>query len=525
MYDFWALCKFRNQALTCGGTLVLCFDGTTNIYDQDNTNVIKFFDLLKKDEPDKQMVYYQPGIGTYVSPGMWMPLIIGMSKILDQAFAWYLDAHIMGGYKFLMQNYRPGDRICLFGFSRGAYTARCLAGMLHKVGLLPSSNPEQVPFAYTMYKNSTPQGWAQSAGFKKTFSRTVNIEFVGCWDTVSSVGVIWPRHLPFSSANSIIKTFRHALALDEHRVRFQPNFWHKEAPDASAKRDPEQASTRTQPADRGLEAFVYHPETDVEEVWFAGCHSDVGGGSVINTTPHALGFVSLRWMIEQTIKTQTSILYNPGALKSIGFSTSPFIETRIGVNTLDKYFIKTAKANKYDPVTGDTFYATSKSSGSVMTGGNLAHLKLDTEATTIVDGGTTSRHIQTHVAHPTDHTLVHHTNRARKLEGKDATHQTVVEGETDDERQYEDLISPLYDELKLNPAWWLLEILPMAKSYQDAAGKWHKHLTINFGRARKIWYTDEPKLHISVKERMEAGIGYTPRAHMFKGIECAKWVE
>lgn len=116
----------------------------------------------------------------------------------------------MGGYKFLMQNYREGDRICLFGFSRGAYTARCLAGMLHKVGLLPASNIEQVPFAYNMYKRNTTEGWKQSASFKKTFSRAVMIEFVGCWvptllpfwcTTLTSLlghGVFRRRHLASS---------------------------------------------------------------------------------------------------------------------------------------------------------------------------------------------------------------------------------------------------------------------------------------------------------------------------------------
>ncbi|KAG8980681.1 hypothetical protein FRB90_007544, partial [Tulasnella sp. 427] len=322
-----------------GRTLVLCFDGTTNIYDFDNTNIIKFFDLLRKDEPDRQMVYYQPGIGTYVNPGMWMPVVVQLSKIADQAFAWFLDAHIMGGYKFLMQNWRKGDRICLFGFSRGAYTARCLAGMLHKVGLLPSSNQEQVTFAYSMYKDNSKRGWQQAAGFKKTFSRAVEVEFIGVWDTVSSVGVLWPRHLPFSSANTTIKTFRHALALDERRVRFQPNLWHREADDeTAARKDPEHASLgrRFKPVADVVNDDVREFKTDVQEVWFAGCHSDVGGGSVANTAPHSLSFVTLRWMIEQTIRTQTGIMYNPGALRSIGFTTTPFIEAHI--YTLDKYF-------------------------------------------------------------------------------------------------------------------------------------------------------------------------------------------
>lgn len=77
-----------------------------------------------------------------------------------------------------METYKEGDRICLFGFSRGAYTARCLAGMLHKVGLLPAKNVAQVPFAYSFYKDDTAEGWRMSADFKKTFCIDVNVYWV-----------------------------------------------------------------------------------------------------------------------------------------------------------------------------------------------------------------------------------------------------------------------------------------------------------------------------------------------------------
>ncbi|KAG8764930.1 hypothetical protein FRC19_008025, partial [Serendipita sp. 401] len=167
--------------------LIMCFDGTADKFDGDNTNVIKLFSLLKKDDRNEQMVYYQPGLGTYVSPGVWGGIMSTVAKGLDMAVAWYLEAHVQHGYIYLMNNYRPGDRICLFGFSRGAYTARCLAGMLHKVGLLPKDNLEQVTFAFEMYKRTDEEGIQQSKGFKQTFSRTVDVDFMGVWDTVSSV--------------------------------------------------------------------------------------------------------------------------------------------------------------------------------------------------------------------------------------------------------------------------------------------------------------------------------------------------
>ncbi|KIY61728.1 hypothetical protein CYLTODRAFT_405329 [Cylindrobasidium torrendii FP15055 ss-10] len=119
-------------------TLVLCFDGTGDQFDADNSNIVEFFSMLKKDDRREQMCYYQSGIGTYISPKAASPTSATLAKSLDMMMAWHLDAHVMDGYEFLMQNYQTGDRICLFGFSRGAYTARGLAGMLHKVGLLLS---------------------------------------------------------------------------------------------------------------------------------------------------------------------------------------------------------------------------------------------------------------------------------------------------------------------------------------------------------------------------------------------------
>jgi len=94
-----------------------------------------------------------------------------------------LGVHIKDAYRFLMQNYREGDKICLLGFSRGAYTVRCLAGMLHKVGLLPASNGAQLNFAFDFYKDDSPNGWKMSAQFKRTFCTNVDVYFVGIWVT------------------------------------------------------------------------------------------------------------------------------------------------------------------------------------------------------------------------------------------------------------------------------------------------------------------------------------------------------
>ncbi|KAF8756833.1 hypothetical protein RHS01_04096 [Rhizoctonia solani] len=207
-----------------GRSLVLCFDGTGDQYDHDNSNIVRFVQLLKKDDKKRQMVYYQTGIGTGVGPQPSGVFTSKLSQTLDTMIASGLGDHVRGGYEFLMQNYNEGDRISIFGFSRGAYTARALAGMLHKVGLLPAYNHEQVAFAYKMFKRDDEEGWKMSNGFKRAFCIDVKIDFVGVFDTVNSVGII-PRELPFAKSNYLIRVFRHAVALDEHRAKFQPNLW------------------------------------------------------------------------------------------------------------------------------------------------------------------------------------------------------------------------------------------------------------------------------------------------------------
>ena len=96
--------------------------------------------------------------------------------------------------------------------------------MIHKVGLLPACNHQQIPFAYKMFSRTTEVGWAQSTLFKKAFSMDVDIEFIGVWDTVCSVGLV-SRRLPFTTSNTAVKTFRHAVSLDERRAKFKANLF------------------------------------------------------------------------------------------------------------------------------------------------------------------------------------------------------------------------------------------------------------------------------------------------------------
>ncbi|OAX37702.1 hypothetical protein K503DRAFT_857190 [Rhizopogon vinicolor AM-OR11-026] len=284
------------------------FDGTGDQFDSNNSNVVQLFSMLVKDNP-AQLVYYQADIGTYTIPQIATPMMAKISKTVDMMLGNHLDAHVRNCkierptmvtlliFAFVDE---AGDKICIFGFSRGAYTARALAGMVHKVGLIPRCNHQQVPFAYNMYSRDDPQGWDESNAFKKAFSIDVKIEFVGIWDTVSAVGLI-PRRLPFTHANDSIKYFRHALSLDERRVRFKPS-----------------TSERPNEKDRCRVKHDVGEGNDVEEVWFAGCHCDVGGGSVKNDTRNSLARIPLRWMIRECFKAELGILFRQDTFKEIG---------------------------------------------------------------------------------------------------------------------------------------------------------------------------------------------------------------
>lgn len=263
-----------------GKNIVLCLDGTGNqLKAKGNTNVVRLYETLSLDEPDQQVAYYDPGVGTFGAQGALIPLARGFSRMLGLAFGYGLRENLSDAYTYLMRTYEPGDRIFLFGFSRGAYTARALAGMLNRASLLRPGAENLVPYAIKVYarrkQNWTPDDWYQTAKFANTFSVEVDgepsipIHFLGIWDSVKAAGILrgevrWPdtRQLP-----NVVQV-RHAVSIDEKR---RPYREYLVRPKASV------------------------PPRDVVEVWFAGVHSDVGGS--FEDFP-GLGKISLKWMLE-----------------------------------------------------------------------------------------------------------------------------------------------------------------------------------------------------------------------------------
>jgi uncharacterized protein (DUF2235 family) len=228
--------------------------------------VVKLYDTSVCDAA--QIAYYHPGLGTMGARtaltriGKWWTRFIGL------AFGYGISDNVADAYQFLMRTFEPGDRVYLFGFSRGAYTARALSGILHIVGLLTSGNEALIPYAIRMVKRKKID-FTVAAQFKKTFSRECKPHFLGVWDTVSSVGWVYNAvHFPFTTTKNPDPRFiRHAVAIDERRAFFRQNLFGK----------------------------AHDNQQDVEEAWFAGVHSDVGG-----SYPEAesqLSQLALRWML------------------------------------------------------------------------------------------------------------------------------------------------------------------------------------------------------------------------------------
>ncbi|WEN16895.1 DUF2235 domain-containing protein [Rhodanobacter sp. AS-Z3] len=251
--------------------LVLLFDGTWN-KPESNTNVERLRRLIAPvdDDGNLQMVNYIPGVGVKR----------GLTHLLGGAFGYGLSDNVIDGYRWLCENWQAGDQIHLFGFSRGAYTARSLGGLIRKCGLLRcSSNASvaqaDVDAAYDFYRNLTSKPDDPAAvEFRADHSIEVDIHFIGVWDTVGSLGIpdtaSW---FPYARAryqfhdtelSKIVKYAYQALALDEHRADFSPAVW---------TRNPYTVKAGESLTSKKVE------QIEIEQRWFIGSHSDVGGGN------------------------------------------------------------------------------------------------------------------------------------------------------------------------------------------------------------------------------------------------------
>ncbi|CAB4388439.1 hypothetical protein RhiirA5_314643 [Rhizophagus irregularis] len=275
-----------------GRNIVVMCDGTWN-NPNSQTNVFTLYkELIERDY--QQHVLYIDGIG--VGELTW-------NFIVDGAIALSLDNKIKEGYRFIVDNYRhPDDDIWIFGFSRGAYTARCIAGMIRNCGIINREiNPDQidksVDLAYSFYRDRDLAKHPEAKGseeFKKSFSypdsKKYTIKFLGLWDTVGAHGLPGYaigegfKYLEFydQTVPSIIENAYQALAIHENNAFFEP--------------------CRILPNKSG---------TKVKETWFPGVHSEIGGGTFLSLKGNErITNATLLWMIENIVEVGGLLMHN-----------------------------------------------------------------------------------------------------------------------------------------------------------------------------------------------------------------------
>ena len=275
--------------------LALFFDGTWND-PGDNTNVWRLKLMLASHDRQgaPQIAYYDPGVGTGV-----------LDRFSGGAFGVGLSENVRHAYRWLMEHYDENDEIYLFGFSRGAFTARSLAGLIARCGLLKPSAPLSFKQVYERYQqgdavatiyqlkyfNKTPANLEEEVLKSDTHYKRYMIKMVGVWDTVGSIGLpignfpgISSRTLRFHNTrlSKIVEHSYHALALDEYRSPYWAVLWthwlHKQPKEEDKD-----------PAD---------DNRWVEQRWFAGAHSNVGGGYRDDLLPQR----PLDWIQRKAIK-------------------------------------------------------------------------------------------------------------------------------------------------------------------------------------------------------------------------------
>ncbi len=260
--------------------LIICCDGTWNEPDKNPTNVVKLVRAIKPTDSAgiHQVVFYDQGVGT----------LGGADRFLGGAFGKGVRRNILEAYRFLVHNYNQEDEIYCFGFSRGAYTARALVGMLNATGLIEKDELSELPEVYKYYRTEPHK----RLGKKYIDNYRPKVTMVGVWDTVGALGAPTPILGRFTKPmvsffdtrlSPYVKNAFHALAIDEHRGPFKPDLW----------------------------TGTINSDQTVEQVWFAGVHSDIGGGY----RETGLSDISLKWMMEKSellgLEFDSNLVDNP----------------------------------------------------------------------------------------------------------------------------------------------------------------------------------------------------------------------
>lgn len=331
--------------------IILFSDGTGNSSAKlHKTNVWRMYEALDLGPPanpndELQVAYYDNGVGT----SNFRPL-----AALGGIFGFGLKRNIFRLYAFLCRNYRPGDRIYAFGFSRGAFTIRLLVGLIADQGVLKYEDEGALAYqmrdAYRAFcKHAWPNRWPARkiagvtrrirAGMlyakrrilrQKLYSQTTryhpDIDFVGVWDTVAAYGGpiaeitrgiddwIWPLTMPHYGLPTKVLNARHALALDDERDAFQPLLW-------------------DEVRELNMVADGLVKPGRLRQVWFTGMHSDVGGGY----PDESLSYISLLWMMDEIVPALRLLPEFTGRVAALANIFGPLHNSREGVGAYYRY--------------------------------------------------------------------------------------------------------------------------------------------------------------------------------------------
>ena len=255
--------------------IVICSDGTWFTPEHKHqgvitpSNVYKMAGAIAPRAVDgaEQIVFYDKGVGA----GR------GLNRLFGGAFGAGLFKEIEDAYSFIVHNYADGDAVYFFGFSRGAYTVRSTVGLIRKCGLLKKIHTDRFSEAYDLYRRRdlTPDT-PEAKKFREDYARDIRIKFLGVWETVGSLGIpfgflgrLTRRRYQFHDVrlSRVVDNAYHAVAIDERRRPYAPTLWEVQDP----------------------------AQQNVEQVWFAGMHNNVGGGY----RDHRLSDLAFLWMQEK----------------------------------------------------------------------------------------------------------------------------------------------------------------------------------------------------------------------------------
>ena len=287
---------------TSGRKLIVCFDGTGNEIEQNESNILRLYKCLT--HSDDQLVYYVPGVGTTDRARIAKGRLDEFRILRGLVFGKGLEDNVLAAFDFLCRTFRDGDELFFFGYSRGAYTARVLAGFINQFGLVASHELHLIKPVFQIYRSLTetdPRKAYAELRIQTQFFHMIHppIRFLGLWDTVSSMIRIRPRGtrwIEFGTHASVnenpsVQAVRHVLSIDERRRLFRPQLW--ETGPFFGKRKGNAATAAQQ---------------DVKQVWFPGTHTDVAGS--VREAQAGLAKLSFEWMREQLDALDTPMTFD-----------------------------------------------------------------------------------------------------------------------------------------------------------------------------------------------------------------------